>query len=177
MTDSLAGRGDPQGPTNQPEWFAPVDPRTGEPGLRFSCSMCGNCCTGPEGYVLLTDDEAAKLAARFGITPEEFFERYTHATRHGRSLREIATAKTPQPAATSLVWRDCVFLDRETIPGKAICGVYEDRPAQCRTWPFWPSNLRDAESWQRAKRTCPGMDTGTLVPVEQVRILRDTVRI
>jgi hypothetical protein len=30
-------------------------PRPGTIGLRFKCTMCGNCCTGPEGYVLVTD--------------------------------------------------------------------------------------------------------------------------
>lgn len=172
-------RGDPTiapVPSSQ-EWFAPVDPRTGDPGLRFSCTMCGNCCTGPEGYVLLTDAEAQALADRLGVSLAEFFDQYTHPTRHGRSLREVATAKTPQPAATSLVWRDCVFLDRDTIPGKAICGVYEARPAQCKSWPFWPSNLRDQASWERAKRTCPGTDRGDLITIDQIRIQRDAVRI
>lgn len=171
------GRGDPAAPLGAGEWFAPVDPRSGDPGLRFSCTMCGNCCTGPEGYVLLSDAEASALAQRFQITLDEFFERYTHPTHHGRSLREVATEKTPQPVAASMVWRDCVFLDRDTIPGKAICSVYDARPGQCKSWPFWPSNLKDQASWERTKRTCPGTDTGTLVPVEQIRIQRDAVRI
>jgi Fe-S-cluster containining protein len=129
--------------------------------------MCGNCCSGPEGYVLIDDAEAVALAKRLGISVKEFVERYTRVTSAGRSLTERVTD----------AGNDCVFLDREKIPGKAVCGVYEDRPKQCRTWPFWPSILREKVTWERAKRTCPGIDKGNLVPVEQIRILRDSCSI
>ena len=70
---------------------------------------------------------------------------------------------------------DCVFLDRQSVPGKAVCSVYTTRPVQCRTWPFWPENLRTQESWTTVKRVtpCPGMDAGRLVKIEQIRIQRD----
>lgn len=154
------------------EWFAQPRPRPdGRPGvevgLRFACTMCGNCCTGPEGYVLYTEEEGRALAARLGVTDEEFARDYTKETTLGRSLKEKMTP----------FGLDCVFLDREKIPGKAVCGVYEDRPAQCRTWPFWPSLLRSERHWTAAKRGCPGLDKGKLIPPEQIRILRDTVDI
>src|SRR5204863_9053608 len=60
------------------EWFDSPEHDSGEPGLRFKCTMCGNCCTGPEGYVLVTDEEIAALAKRLGMTDREFFDRYTH---------------------------------------------------------------------------------------------------
>lgn len=153
-------------PGPAPEWFDGDDPaRLGHPnerGLRFSCTMCGNCCTGPAGYVLLSVREADALARRLGISSEDFLARYTHMTQRGRSLTET-------PSEHGL---DCVFLDRESVPGRAVCGVYEDRPSQCRTWPFWPENLRSLESWRRARRRCPGMDQGTLIPPEEIRIRR-----
>lgn len=147
------------------DWFDDTDPTGAGPGLRFSCTMCGNCCTGPEGYVLFNDAEAKALAARFGISVAEFVERYTKDTVFGRSLAE---KRTPHGL-------DCVFLDREKIPGKAVCGVYEDRPAQCRTWPFWREIISSRANWERTKRTCPGIDQGPLVPPQQIRILRDSV--
>lgn len=162
------GRGNPR--EEQPdggEWFAHGDPATGERGLRFSCTMCGNCCSGPEGYVLVSERECAALAARLGLEVAEFVDRYTHVTAHGRSLNEKIT-----PSG-----HDCVFLDRERVPGKAVCGVYKDRPTQCRTWPFWPSVLRDRHTWERSKRICPGIGKGTLIPVSEVRVRRDTFRI
>lgn len=151
---------------SDPEWFDQPDD-TGQPGLRFACTMCGNCCTGPEGYVLFTDAEAVALAARLGLSVAEFIDRYTHETRRGRSLNE-------KPAEFGA---DCVFLDREKVPGKAVCGVYEDRPAQCRTWPFWKSNLGGRWAWERAKRTCPGMDTGPRFTPLHIRTTRDIVDI
>lgn len=143
------------------EWFA------ARGGLRFSCTQCGNCCSGPPGYVLYTEAEGEALARRLGVTVDEFVERYTEETIKGRSLKEI-----PGPKGN-----DCVFLDRESVPGRALCSVYEERPGQCRTWPFWPSVVRSERTWERAKGTCPGMDRGVLVPVERVRILRDAVNI
>jgi Fe-S-cluster containining protein len=143
------------------EWFA-----QGE-GLSFQCTLCGNCCTGPEGYVLINDAETAALAKRFSLTVPEFLARYTRMTLKGPSLNE----------RMSEAGLDCVFLDREKIPGKAVCGVYEDRPAQCRTWPFWKSNLGSRYAWERAKRTCPGMDKGRTYSVQQVRVLRDVIDI
>jgi len=41
------------------------------------------------------------------------------------------------------------------------CTVYEDRPRQCRTWPFWRSNLGSQESWSDAAASCTGMDHGS----------------
>jgi Fe-S-cluster containining protein len=143
------------------EWFSHG------PGLSFSCTMCGNCCTGPEGYVLVTEAEVQALATRFGMSVQDFLEQYTHKTRQGRSLKERKTE----------FGMDCIFLDRQKIPGKAVCGVYEDRPAQCRTWPFWKSNLTSRNAWERAKRTCPGMDKGKLYTVQQIRIQRDVIDI
>lgn len=150
------------------EWFDQhIDPQTGEPGLRFGCTMCGNCCTGPEGFVLVNDAEVSALATRLGITDAEFVERFTHITSRGRSLTERLTEHG----------NDCVFLDRTKIPGRAVCGVYEDRPRQCRTWPFWTSVIRSRESWERARRVCPGIGSGTLVRPDQIRIQRRVVDI
>ena len=38
----------------------------------------------------------------------------------------------------------CVFLNSSS--GK--CGIYDARPVQCRTYPFWPSLLEDEEAWK-----------------------------
>lgn len=123
-----------------------------EAGLRFACTMCGNCCTGPSGYVLLTEDEGRAIAAKLGLSQEAFIAQYTHETMLGRSLNEKESA----------FGLDCVFLDREKVPGKAVCGIYEARPSQCRTWPFWPAIVRSPQTWVRAAKTCPGINTGPL---------------
>jgi uncharacterized protein len=148
----------------QRDWFDDVDPTGTGPGLRFACTMCGNCCTGPEGYVLFSDEEAATLAARLAIGVDEFLRDYTRETIMGRSLSEVSTPHG----------LDCIFLDRSR-EGRAVCSVYEDRPAQCRTWPFWRTVVQSRQTWERTRRTCPGIDQGTLIPPERIRILRDQV--
>jgi len=153
---------DRPGRSPEADWFdRPGDP---EPGLRFSCTQCGACCTGAEGYVMLSDDELSRLADRKGMSPDAFAAAYTRPFNGGRSLTEVETEHG----------FDCVFLDRETLPGRAICGVYEDRPRQCRTWPLWKQNLRRPRDWARAAEGCPGMNRGELIPPERIRIVRNS---
>ena len=149
------------------DWFDRPDQRTGEPGLRFECTKCGHCCTGPTGFVKITPGEAEAMAARLGVGERVFHERYTRNTPVGRSLREVRTD----------FGYDCVFLDRSAIPGKAVCPLYTDRPLQCRTWPFWDSNIRSRKAWQETCDVCPGCGQGELVPLEQVQAQAAVIRI
>ncbi len=137
------------------EWY--------EDGLRFECTLCGACCTGEPGYVRFSDEEGARIAARLGVSFAEFLDRYTVLHPEGRSIGEVKTRQG----------YDCVFLDRTTIPGKAVCSLYEDRPLQCRTFPFWPEHLKSRAAWERAGRECEGIGRGGFVPIEQIRIQRD----
>jgi uncharacterized protein len=105
------------------------------------------------------------MAKHFGLTVNEFRHKYARKLHEGWSLNEVQTAQG----------FDCVFLDRTSIPGKAVCSIYSVRPMQCRTWPFWPENLKSRRHWETVKRRtpCPGMDRGNLVPIEHIRIQRD----
>lgn len=140
-------------------WYEPQ-------GLRFECTMCGACCSGGEGFVLFSDQEAFNIAKRLNITVADFLTKYTHDTEAGPSLREVRTEHG----------LDCIFLDRTTVPGKAVCSLYEDRPAQCRTFPFWPEHIESRRAWQRLGNHCEGIDKGNFVPVESIRIQRDRQR-
>jgi Fe-S-cluster containining protein len=147
----------PHASTEIEEWYSQ--------GLRFNCTQCGNCCTGPPGAVWFSAEEGRAIALKLGVTEELFYSQYAHQIRGRWSLKEVQINRR----------FDCIFLDRTTIPGKAICSIYESRPGQCRTWPFWPENLTSKRIWESVKRCtpCPGMDQGKLVPIEQIRIQRD----
>jgi Fe-S-cluster containining protein len=134
-------------------------------GLRFECTQCGNCCTGPPGAVWFNEAEGIAMAEHFGLTAKEFRRTYARKLHEGWSLNEVQTDRG----------FDCVFLDRTSIPGKAICSIYQVRPVQCRTWPFWPENLKSPQHWENVKRRtpCPGMSQGKLIPIDQIRIQRD----
>lgn len=137
------------------EWYAD--------GLRFECTLCGACCTGPSGYVTFTPEEGRRIAARLGLPEQSFLRDYTRDTTAGRSINEVRTKHG----------YDCVFLDRGAIPGKAVCSLYEDRPTQCRTFPFWPEHIRTPRDWQRLARECEGIGRGPVIPIEAIRIQRD----
>jgi hypothetical protein len=140
------------------EWY--------DQGLRFECTMCGACCTGPPGYVSFTREEAKAIAKRLDITLDRFLRDYTHLGPRGASLNEVETEHG----------FDCVFLDRDAIPGKAVCSIHEVRPKQCRTFPWWPEVLESKRAWERAARTCEGMNQGRLVPIEEIRISVGTMK-
>lgn len=156
---------------SEPEWFDLPDPSgrtdSGEVGLRFTCTQCGHCCTGPAGFVFFKDHEADAMARAKGVSREVFDARYTRDTPLGRSLKEHKTEHG----------YDCVFLTRDERTGITGCSVYASRPEQCRTWPFWGSNLRGKHAWRRASEGCPGMDTGKLHSPAHIRITRDRVEI
>ncbi|MEM9251591.1 MAG: YkgJ family cysteine cluster protein [Planctomycetota bacterium] len=133
-------------------------------GLSFTCTQCGNCCTGPSGFVRFTNAEAKAMADRLGLTVADFRKRYTRQVAGRPSLTEIKRGRD----------YDCVFLTRDEH-GKAGCSIYEVRPKQCRTWPFWPENIGSPREWADAGATCPGMQNGgKFYPAEQVRIICDS---
>ena len=119
-------------------------------GLRFTCTQCGKCCTGEPGTVWVDEDELKKLAAFRGEPLREFVPLYTRKSRGKVTLREKANG-------------DCVFYEA----GRG-CTVYPVRPKQCRTWPFWESNLESPEKWERTESICPGSGEGELIPVEEI---------
>lgn len=116
-----------------------------ENGLKFTCTRCGNCCTGAPGNTWITDADVTALAKRLGMDESAFRKRYTRAVP-GRGL-----SLTEKPN------NDCVFFDRARG-----CTVYENRPRQCRTWPFWRPVLASAATWASAASNCPGMNRGEL---------------
>jgi uncharacterized protein len=128
-------------------------------GLRFRCTMCGNCCTGEPGYVWV---DVAELAAIAQFRGEDFAEceaRYTRIALGQRTLREKANG-------------DCVFYDRQKG-----CTVYAVRPRQCRTWPFWESNIETPEAWQRTCKVCPGSGQGDLISEEEITKRMNVIRL
>lgn len=129
-------------------------------GLRFTCTGCGDCCTGSEGYVWVTNDEIAKLAALVRLSVEDFEAEYVRRVGMRKSLIEYENG-------------DCAFFDGKSRK----CTVYSARPRQCRTWPFWDSNIRTPESWAETCRACPGSGQGRLYQLEEVRQQAAVIRI
>ena len=125
-------------------WFAD--------GLRFKCTGCGKCCTGSSGSVYVSQTDLSRLAAFFKQPVGSFVRTHTRMLHGRRALIDRRHSG------------DCVFLE-----GKS-CTVYDARPTQCRTYPWWFSNLRDAESWEEARQFCEGIDhpTAPVIPASEI---------
>ena len=154
MTDQNrnASNTNPPHPASNLPWY-------GE-GLRFQCKGCGGCCTGDPGYVWVNKREIAELAAALKMTATEFKRRYVRTEHRKCSLRERENG-------------DCVFFDRKTMG----CTVYDARPTQCRTWPFWQSNLRRPTAWEQTCQECLGAGQGPLIPFEEIELRRTSKRV
>ena len=121
-------------------------------GLRFTCTGCGNCCTGAPGVVWVNDDEIEQIAELIGKSVGEIRTFHTRLYGNRVSLAEYANG-------------DCTFFDPETRK----CNVYAARPSQCRTWPFWKSNLETEKSWVEVQETCPGAGNGDFFSLDEVK--------
>ena len=121
-------------------------------GLSFSCTRCGDCCTGSPGYVWVEREEIEELAKFLGLSPAKFGERYLRKVGRRYSLLE-------KPGG------DCVFFDNG-------CTVYPARPVQCRTFPFWRGNLKSERAWDEIAGECPGIGKGKFYAAEDIEIIR-----
>ena len=132
-------------------------------GLKFECTQCGNCCTGAPGFVWVNKAEIEALARELGSSSvEEFESNYVRLVGIRKSLKELPHSN----------W-DCVFFDSHTRQ----CRVYDVRPQQCRTWPFWDSNLRDRDAWKQTCETCPGSGQGKIYQLASIEEQRKKVRV
>lgn len=121
--------------------------------VHFECTQCGRCCRGGGDYhVFLTQAEAERIRVAMQLSRGWFRRRY---------LRRLDSGEL------TLALRDdgrCGLLDP-----RGRCGVYGQRPTQCRTYPFWPEVLRNRASWRAEAVRCEGIDRGAAVPLAKLR--------
>ena len=129
-------------------------------GLRFECTQCGDCCTGAPGYVWVNNQEIAELAAVLDMKVHEFEASYVRRIGSRKSLIELSNG-------------DCILFDAKTRK----CKVYHERPRQCRTWPFWDSNIATPSAWKKTCAICPGSGQGKVYSVEEVLAQSAVIRI
>jgi Fe-S-cluster containining protein len=129
-------------------------------GLRFKCTGCGDCCTGAPGFVWVNGEEIEQLAELIGVSVENFEDTYTRKIGIRRSLKEFPNGS-------------CVFFDEE----RRTCDVYTARPRQCRTWPFWNSNIKTEAAWKETCSVCPGSGKGKLYSLEHIETQRTIIKL
>lgn len=126
-------------------------------GLRFQCTECGKCCTGASGFVWVSIEEITAMAVQLQISSDLFKRKYIRRRNNRFALTEKKISESEFA---------CVFLQ-----GKQ-CLVYQSRPVQCRTFPWWKENLNTKESWELAAQDCEGIhQQAPIVPYEQIERL------
>lgn len=107
-----------------------------------ACSSCaGNCCIGESGYIWINAVEIEALANYLKISSSEVKSKYLFKEGYKFSIKEVKLGKNNFA---------CCFFNVE----KRQCMIYEVRPIQCRTFPFWPyfkNNMNEVY------KECPGI--------------------
>ncbi len=107
-----------------------------------ACSSCaGNCCIGEQGYIWISVDEIEILAKHLKLSTNEVISKYITKYGYRFSLNEIELSENNFA---------CVFFDLT----KKQCSIYEARPLQCRTFPFWEYFK---ENVNEVKEECPAI--------------------
>lgn len=105
------------------------------------CSECeGKCCIGESGYIWVTPSEIESIADKLNLSKDEFINSYLDKVRYRYSIKEE-------------IFEDgfrCIFFDTK----KRVCSIYEVRPSQCRSFPFWEHFKKNLEE---VKKECPGI--------------------
>lgn len=106
-----------------------------------ACASCGGkCCTGESGYIFANESELERVRAHLGLEKEEFEKKYLKKFESRYSFKEVAFEGAFA----------CIFFDQE----QRNCSIYELRPTQCRTFPFWPYYKNHKEE---LKKECIGV--------------------
>ena len=101
-------------------------------GLKFTCTQCGNCCSGDPGYVWATKEEVRRIAEFLG-RPDGRLDK-AHLRRVG-----LHYSLTEKPNG------ECVFLDGRD------CHIQPVKPQQCRDFP----NRWNFPGWRQVCEAIP----------------------
>jgi uncharacterized protein len=116
-------------------------------GLRFECTRCSRCCRHTPGYVFLSATDLDALIHATQTPRPEFLRTY---------CRQIPLGLVTRVSLKEKANLDCIFWET------GGCSVYESRPLQCRSFPFWSACVSSPEEWELHARQCPGIGKGAL---------------
>jgi Fe-S-cluster containining protein len=106
-----------------------------------ACTTCsGNCCRGFGGYVWIDIEELEKIAGTRKMDVDLFSRQYVRQVQGKISLQERVINGE----------HFCCFFDNINCR----CTIYQSRPEQCRTFPFWDQYKKDP---QDLFVECPGV--------------------
>lgn len=103
---------------------------------KFGCTQCGRCCALGDRVVLVSAQEVAALEHHTALPPSAF----------------VQLSSDGEPSLQSRGGA-CVFVADKK------CSVYDARPTQCRTYPFWGETTTPL-GWLRESARCEGIGQG-----------------
>jgi hypothetical protein len=102
------------------------------------CEVCeAKCCSGESGQILFSKNELSEMAKFLEISEDKFLKDFCRKDGYRYSIKEIKHGKN---------W-NCIFLTNMR------CDIYEVRPTQCRTFPFWES-FKGGKNFQYLEKEC-----------------------
>ena len=94
-------------------------------GLQFTCTQCGNCCTGGPGYVWISDTEIGRLAKHLKMSSAAVIAKYCRRIGKKYSLKENRTPEGNYEAVAEHTFalmlalaRRIVSIDRDARQGR-----------------------------------------------------------
>ena len=120
-------------------------------GLPFSCTRCSDCCRHGPGYVFLSKQDVELLAQGLQMRYTGIMQKYCRWVPAPGGKKQLSLKEKLR--------FDCIFWQNG-------CTVYQYRPLQCRTFPFWESILDSQKTWDDL--SCPGTGKGVLYSREYI---------
>lgn len=106
-----------------------------------ACNICNaKCCSGDSGIVQFSKTEMIEIADFLSISTETFLKDFCKKEGYSYILKEIRSGEN----------YNCIFLSGNK------CDIYEVRPKQCRTFPFW-DEFKNGKNLDYLKNECIGV--------------------
>jgi len=107
------------------------------------CDSCeGDCCIGQSGIIWIDEQEAVALSNHLFISIDKLKQNYLYKVQGRYSIKERKISKDNFA---------CIFFDMEL----KRCSIYDLRPKQCRTFPFW--DYFKHNNIEELKKECKGV--------------------
>lgn len=119
--------------------------------IDFKCKQCSNCCRKEPGIVLLTKEDVNKIANALEMTIKDFIQECCRSVYRDEKVYISLNEKSNY---------DCIFWNNG-------CIIYEARPMQCKTFPFWPSVVYSQDTWNAEKKRCKGLNRKSTLSLEE----------
>ena len=108
---------------------------------KIACKTCdGKCCRGFTGNVWISMEELERMAATRKMDVASFSKQYVRQVQGRFALQERFINGE----------YFCCFFDLTDCR----CAIYQSRPKQCRSFPFWNHFKKEP---QKLLRECPGV--------------------